>query len=627
MELLTSARGLLVFTLSLVSTFSLSSQGCYWQQSIKYQMEVELNVENHRMVGTQNIEYTNNSPDELEKLYMHLYFNAFQPGSMMDARSRTIEDPDSRVGDRIVALDENEIGYHKIDELTVGGIKIEPTIDGTLMTIPLEKSIQPGETVNLSLKFNSQVPVQIRRSGRNNAEGVAYSMAQWYPKMAEYDRDGWMLDPYVGREFHGVWGDFDVKITLDSSFVVGGTGYLQNPEQIGHGYPLKGKELNRPDGDQLTWHFIAPKVHDFAWAADPDYVHDVLPMEGGPELHFFYKNDSNIADNWSKLQPFTAHSFAVMNATFGEYPYEQYSVIQGGDGGMEYPMATLISGTGSFGGLVSVTVHESIHSWYYGLLATNEAKYPWMDEGFTQFAQYVVLDSIFNRNMLNPHIRAYQTYLSLARGDNSEPMTTHADFYHRNRTYGINSYYKGSTFLQQLAYIVGDSTFYPAMRKYYYTWRFKHPTPDDFKRIMEKESNVELDWYFNLFLQTDKTIDYQVSSLKEVKGKTILRLDRIEQLPMPVEFVVELEDGSSDRYYIPLNIMRGGKDFRGFGEVTSCKPWPWTHPTYELEIPYKTKDIKGLRLDPDARVADLDPSNNEWKEKPEVIFKGAVETK
>lgn len=619
MKNILSIIGLLIFG------FYSNAQDCYWQQHVSYTIDVEMDVEKHTMVGKETMVYTNNSPDSLNKLFVHLYFNAFQPGSMMDARSRTISDPDERVGDRIGNLKPNEIGYHRINKLLVNGNKSEFTVDGTLMQIDLSESLNPGEKIELNLDFESQVPVQIRRNGRNNKEGVAYSMAQWYPKMAEYDKDGWMTDPYVGREFHGVWGDFNVSITLDSTYLLGGTGYLQNPEEIGHGYPLKGKQLKRPDSKKLTWKFYAPTVHDFAWAADPDYNHDVLQMENGPELHFIYKNDSAIQDNWMKLQPYTAHSFSVMNSTFGEYPYEQYSVIQGGDGGMEYPMATLISGTGSFGGLVSVTVHESIHSWYYGLLATNETKYPWMDEGFTQFAQYIVLDSIFNRNRLNPVNRAYDTYISLATNPKAEPLTTHADFYHHNRVYGINSYYKGATFLQQLAYIVGDSTFYPAMRKYYYTWRYKHPTPDDFKRIMESSSDLQLDWYFNLFLQTNKTIDYKISNLAEESSKTMLTLERIGELPMPVEIEVTTTDDKKQRFYIPLNIMRGSKNFKGLKESTPCKPWPWTHPIYSMELPIKKKDILKIDIDPDARVADVDLSNNEFPlEKKEVIFEGGV---
>lgn len=602
-------KQLSISILAIFSTIISNAQNGYWQQRAEYKMEVELDVNTHRLNGTQELTYFNNSPDTLMKVYYHLYFNAFQPNSMMDARSRSIQDPDPRVGSRIEKLSETEIGYQKIESLQQEGTDVKWNINQTLLTVELNTPLLPGKSTTFNMEFESQVPVQIRRSGRNNSEGVAYSMTQWYPKLAEYDKDGWMTDPYIGREFHGVWSDFDVKITLDSSFTIGGSGYLQNPEQIGHGY-IENSKVIRPKSDKLTWHFVAPKVHDFAWAADPEYVHDIRITKSGLELHFLYKNDSSIANNWQKLQPYTEANFNIVSAVFGEYPYKQYSVIQGGDGGMEYPMATLISGTGSFGGLVSVTVHESIHSWYYGLLATNENKYPWMDEGFTQFAQYYVLDSLFNRNLINPAIPAYKNYLRILTHPDYEPMTGHADFFHSNRIYGTNAYYKGATFLSQLLYIVGEDVFYEAMRTYYYTWRFKHPTPDDFKRVMEKASDMDLDWYFTNWIGTSKTIDYGIADVQEEKKNTIVTLERVGQMPMPVELEVTLTDGSSQLFYIPLFNMRGSKSFPKGVSATECSNWPWTHPNYRLSIPLKFKDIKSMRLDPMMRVADTNDKND-----------------
>ena len=215
-----------------------------WQQRAKYTMEIDMDVETNRFKGIQKIEYTNNSPDELDMVFYHLYFNAFQPGSMMDVRSRTIADPDGRVRDRISKLGPDEIGYQKIDSLTMNGQMVEFMVEGTVLEVKLPQAIKSGETVTFDMTFEGQVPVQIRRSGRDNAEGVRYSMAQWYPKMAEYDYQGWHADEYIGREFYGVWGEFDVKISIDKDYVIGGTGYLQNPLEIGHGYEDEGQTVN-----------------------------------------------------------------------------------------------------------------------------------------------------------------------------------------------------------------------------------------------------------------------------------------------------------------------------------------------------------------------------------------------
>ena len=212
-------------------------------------------------------------------------------------------------------------------------------------------------------------------------------MAQWYPKMAEYDVEGWHTPPYIAREFHGVWGDFEVTIHIDKKYTIGGTGYLQNPQEVGHGYEDKTKPLKLPKGDKLTWYFKAPNVHDFMWAGDPEYNHDVLKMENGIDLHFFYKKtlDENFLKNWKDLQPKTAELMTYFSTHIGQYPYKQYSVIQGGDGGMEYAMSTLITGQRKFGSLFGVTAHEMAHTWFQFLLATNESLHHWMDEGFTSY--------------------------------------------------------------------------------------------------------------------------------------------------------------------------------------------------------------------------------------------------
>jgi len=248
-----------------------------------------MDVNTYQYNGKQELIYTNNSPDVLTRVYYHLYYNAFQPGSEMDVRSRTIADPDKRVKDRISKLKPNEIGYIKVNILKQNGVKVKHKTVGTVLEVTLNKPILPGQKVTFSMLFNAQVPLQIRRTGRNNKEGVALSMSQWYPKLAEYDFEGWHADPYIGREFHGVWGNFDVKININKNYIIGGTGYLQNPNSIGYGYQTG--TVNKPNTDKLTWHFKAPKVHDFTWAADPDYIHDTTQVPNGPLLHFFYKKN------------------------------------------------------------------------------------------------------------------------------------------------------------------------------------------------------------------------------------------------------------------------------------------------------------------------------------------------
>jgi len=173
-----------IFSFSIL--FAQNSTG-YWQQQVDYEMEIDFDAKDYQYDGSQVLEYTNNSPDTLKRVFYHMYFNAFQPGSEMDVRSRTIEDPDSRVGDRISKLSDKEIGFMRAKTLQQDGKKLNFKLVGTVLEVELNEPILPGKSSTFKMDFEGQVPVQIRRSGRNNAEGVELSMTQWYPKMAEYD--------------------------------------------------------------------------------------------------------------------------------------------------------------------------------------------------------------------------------------------------------------------------------------------------------------------------------------------------------------------------------------------------------------------------------------------------------
>ncbi len=613
-------------------------QASYWQQQVAYEMDVSMDVTTNRLTGTQTLEYQNNSPDTLSRVLYHLYFNAFQPGSMMDVRSRTIADPDRRVRDRILYLQEDEIGFQRIISLTQDGTEVAHTTEGTILEVTLTEPILPGGSATLAMEFEAQVPLQIRRSGRDNAEGIRYSMAQWYPKLAEYDEAGWHANPYVGREFYGVWGSYDVKITIPANYVVAATGTLQNPQEIGHGYETEGQAANSPKNGNLTYHFRADNVHDFVWAADPDYRHTTAQVPDGPTLHFFYQTDT-LTQNWEQLPELTVRAFQYMSATFGQYPYDNYSVIQGGDGGMEYPMATLITGHRSFRSLLGVTVHELIHSWYQGVLGTNESLYPWMDEGFTTYASNRTMFSILSNDWgsgdtprrvptvatvldqsINQQANAYGGYLSLVASGLEEPMTTHSDHYHTNQAYGSAAYSKGAVFLHQLSYIIGQEAFEQGMRRYFNTWKFKHPDASDFQRIMEKQSGIILDWYLEYFINSTRTIDYGIKSVENEGQQTSVTLEKIDQMPMPLDVVVTYQDNSQELFYIPLVIMWGEKENETDVPRTVLSDWPWTFPTYRMTINRPADDIKTIVIDPSLRLADVDRSNNVYPDNNPTTF-------
>ncbi len=586
----------------------------YWQQKVDYKMTVDMNVENFQYDGSQELIYTNNSPDTLNSVFYHLYFNAFQPGSEMDVRSRNIPDPDPRVQDRISKLAPNEIGYMKVSSLEQNGKPIKYTVAGTVLEVTLDKAILPGEKTTFSMKFQGQVPKQIRRSGRNNKEGVALSMTQWYPKMAEYDFEGWHADPYIAREFHGVWGDFDVTIHIDKAYVLGGSGYLQNPNEIGHGYETPGTKV-KTKGKKLSWHFKAPNVHDFTWAADPEYIHDKVQVPNGPMLHFLYKNKKEILDNWKDLQPKSVELMQYFSDKIGKYPYDQYSIIQGGDGGMEYAMCTLITGERKFGSLVGVTAHEMAHAWFQHILATNEAKHEWMDEGFTSYISTLAMNEVMKQNNPNSLKGMYQGYLQLANSGIEQPQTTQADRYGHNSAYGASAYAKGAVFLSQLGYIIGEENLAKTIRRYYDEWKFKHPTPNDIKRIAEKISGIQLDWYLTDWTQTTNIIDYSIKEVSENNNETTITLERIGQMPMPIDLYVEFNDGTIESFYMPIRMMRGEKENPiPAMQRTVLMDWPWTNPTYDLKISKPKSEIKSIKIDISKTLADTNPSNNSWSQ-------------
>lgn len=600
------------FTVVLIVTLAsaLSSQYCYWQQQADYSMEIDFNVKNHQYNGMQVITYTNNSPDELKNLYYHLYFNAFQPGSMMDVRSRTISDPDPRVGDRIANLSKDEIGYQKVKWLKVNGRKQETVTQGTILEVKLDRPIKAGETATLEMKWEAQVPLQIRRSGRDSKEGIAYSMSQWYPKLAAYDYQGWHPNPYVGREFHGNWGDWDVKISIDRDYILGATGQLTNADAVGHGYATEPKSRER----KLLWHWTAKNVIDFVWSADTDYVHETYKTKNGVDLHMLYQPGEKTTENWQALPAIMDAALSFMNQNYGEYPYPVYSFLQGGDGGMEYPMATLITGERSLRSLVGVAVHEWMHSWYQMVLATDEARYPWMDEGFTSYGSAQTMNHLVKLGLLpgeaqnNPMQNTIERFGGFATSGYDEPLSTHADHYATNAAYGAGSYSKGSIYLAQLRYIVGESAFAEGMLTYYDQWKFKHPTPNDFINVMEKTSGLQLDWYNQYMVNSTHYPDYGIDT---IVGKTII-LKKRTQMPMPLDVVVTTKDGDKEVYYIPIEMMRGEKpnDWPEAYRYEVMPDWPWTHSTYELEVKCKAKNISKVEINPSVDFVDLNRSDN-----------------
>jgi len=656
-----------VLTLFLIClTISVFAQPNRWQQRIKYTMNVDMNVQTNQYTGKQIVDYWNNSPDTLFRVFFHLYWNAFQPNSMMDVRSRRqgtivlrkgrngdeIADWDPRVEDRIVNLAPDEIGYEKVSSIKMNGREQKTKLHETILEVILDKPILPKSKVNFEMEWMAQVPLQIRRSGRDNpGTQVRYTMTQWYPKMCEYDYEGWHPTPYIAREFYGVWGDYDVNISIDKNYLLGGSGYIANANEVGFGYEDKGASVKKPSGNKITWHFIAPNVHDFAWAADPEYKHIVRQIPNGPIINVIYNGQASrlVFENmnaqqraaygndfnkyaaswdaqWNAVADAAVTVFPFIKKTFGDYPYKQYSFIHGGDGGMEYPNCTMIVGPG-----LGTAFHEWMHTWYQMQMGTNESEYPWMDEGFTEWAtdrveeyyrQQVSRKTLTN----NPaelrksdslatvppayHQNIYRAYFTLAKSGLEEPMTTHADHYNTNYAYSIASYSKGSIFLSQLGYIVGDSVLDKILLEYYNEWRFKHPNANDFIRVAEKLSGVELQWYKEYWVYTTRTIDYAIGDIDMNGNNASIVIKRLGLMPMPVDVLVTYKDGTQELHYIPMSLMYGEKPAENSIKRFVHDEWKWVDPEYSFTISKAVTDIKSIEIDPSQRMADINRVNN-----------------
>ena len=610
---------------------NVAAQADRWQQRIDYKINAALNVQTNIVKGTENIVYTNNSPDTLRKIYFHMYWNAFQPNSVMDLRSRELgkttftsrrgtqmQDWDPRVRDRIQQLKPEEIGYQRISQITIAG-KAQQLIDHeTILEVVLTQAILPKSSVSLSLNFEAQVPKQIRRSGRDNAEGVRYSMSQWYPKMVEYDYQGWNTNPYIAREFYGVWGNYDVNLTLDKNYMVAATGVLQNPTAAADASGNK------------TWNFKGSNIHDFVWAADDHFKHLSKEVRKGLTLHVYYKEKDAQADSaWANVLWAAEKVLPYMEKKFGAYPYPQYSFIQGGDGGMEYAMATLLKGPS-----LGTAFHEWMHSWYQHILGTNESLFPWMDEGFTSFGEEAISYWYEENHATNspylsekakaqlkaaheaaktqfPLVQAgnYAGYYGLVKSGFEEPMSTHSDHYNTNMAYSSAAYSKGATFLGVLGYIVSDSLRDQTLLNYYNTWKFKHPNANDFTRVAEKTSGIQLQWFKEYWVNSTKTVDYGLNDIQAGEKGAILSIQRVGKMPMPVEVYVTYKDGSSETHYLPLDLMLSGKKAEAANWITHAE-WKWTAPTYSFELSKPISQLKSIEIDPSQRMPDVNRTNN-----------------
>ena len=591
-----------------------AQQDAYYQQYARYKMNIDVDAANFTYHGKQEIQYTNNSPDELSVVYFNLYWNAFKPGSIMDQRVQNQgKNADGRLAEngvsRLSTIPAGEEGSQKINWLKQNGKEVKFEVQGTIMKVYLNEKIKPNSSTSFTMDWDSVIPKQIRRSGRNNREGVDMTMTQWYPKIAEYDYDGWATFDYVGREFHAPFADFDVTIKIDKDYVVGAGGILENPSEV-KGY-TENPDIKTDKDNKATWKFTAKNMLDFAWAADKDYSVESFVVPDGPKVFFVYQK-SEKTKYWEEAKPYITKYYQIMNNTFGRYVYPTYSFVQGGDGGMEYGMCTMILGESkSLEGLLGLMIHEGSHSWFQQMLATNESTKPWLDEGFTSYAESYVMYQLFPKtNEANPFINSLKGYAYFAKSGREEPASWLSDHHDNGTAYSVASYTKGELFLVELGYIMGEETLSKVMKKYYQDWHLKHPSDRDFMHIAQQISGMDLKWFYHYWINTTKTIDYAIKDVKYGDTYTTITLVNNSDVPMPIDFNVLTKDKKTINYHIPLNMMRSPKKSDFYGNFQTLDYWNWTSKEYTFSIPYKKDELKVLGIDFSQRLADVNPENN-----------------
>ena len=610
------------------SAFWANSQN-YWQQEVNYNIQVKLNDENHTLSAFEEFEYINHSPNTLDKIYIHLWPNAYRNGNSALAKQQYAE------GKTILRFSEEKVkgGIDSLD-FKVDGQQVKWEYDPNnqdICLITLSKAIKSGESIRVSTPFKVKIPSgEISRLGHI---GQSYQITQWYPKPAVYDKNGWNPIPYLNQgEFYSEYGSFDVSITLPSNYVVGATGDLQTNSEIDF-LNAKASETKNKIPDYLmspqgkngkaefpesskewkTIRYKQSKVHDFAWFADKRYA----VLKGEVEL----PHSKRKVTSWAMFVPnntiYWQHAIEYINdGTYyyslwnGDYPYNQVTAVDGtisAGGGMEYPNVTVIGNSSSKEELEVVIVHEVGHNWFYGILGSNERVHGWMDEGMNTLNEMrymtmkypkntnmsdMILQGRFHLNDLSHHDMGDISYRFLAVIGEDQPIETHsADFTSAN--YGVTMYQKTGLVFFYLKDYLDEELFNKAMSNYFEEWKFKHPQPEDMKKSIESTTGKDLSWLFGELIQTTRHIDYKVSKVKKDKltNTTKVKVKNVGQVNGPIQ----------------INAFADSKEQNNILIETK-----WVEPSKKSEVVLNGTDFTRITIDDSKDIPEINRGNNTW---------------
>lgn len=631
----------------------------YWQQDVYYNIHANLNEHTHIISGEETLTYWNNSPDTLSFVFFHLYQQAFVRGGHLENLNLA-----NHVKQTFGKYESNGLG-EVIESMKSENEELRREQDLSVVKVYLTHALMPQDSITFHIKFKTYFDngSQRRRMKKFNSPNYThYDGVHWYPRICAYDRKlGWDTDQHLGKEFYGDFGAFDVSLTVASNLVVGATGTLLNENEVlpdslrkmldirnfaGKAWESMPSVITPYDSTQRkTWRFFAQNVHDFAWTADPTYrIGEVLLKLYDPLLKATRTvscqsmAQESHAGRWQDAANFTAAAIAVYSRDFGTYSWNKIIVADARDG-MEYPMLTLDGGqTPAYFNLIA---HEVGHMWYFGQVGSNETYRAALDEGFTQFIESWAMKKIIGDTMPGPYygnkyyahfkepvmvtdVRIYTPYLTDAAQGTDESINQHSDAFNGALGQGggyRHVYFKTATMLWNLQYVLGDSLFNEAMKHYFNQWKMCHPYFEDFRNSMIQFTHADLNWFFDEWIETTKTIDYSVTGVQRKSGDEFeIEFKRKGRSQMPIDFEVESKNGSKYEFYIP-NTWYQKKTSASI--LPKWYGWDKLHATYKCSVTIPS-GIKQVSIDPSNRLADVYMPDNKWRAEIEWHFDSQV---
>lgn len=586
----------------------------YWMNTADYSIDVELDPATRIIRGSETISYLNNSPNDITQLLVHLRQNLHAKGAVRNRPQRLTG------GFNVLsaAVDGELIRENETDDDDAPGYRI----NGTVMTIPLDRPLRSGRRVNLSFSWKFEVPAA--GAPRIGTDGEVFFVGYWYPQMAVYDDiEGWRADQYMGNgEFYMGYGAYDVSITVPEGWLVAATGTLQNAIDVLSEQTRKrlntatnskeiisvvGKDereagistLNGADG-KLTWRFFAENVRDFAFAASDKYVWDAaqarvgdLDGDGAGDVALaqaFYRPGT---EAWDRAAEFTQFTIEHMSNMFAPYPYSHLSTVEGVVGGMEFPMITHIARARTEESLFGVTYHEGAHMYFPMIVGQNEKAYTWMDEGLTSYNAAEGSADFWNQDSWDPGEQSY--YRIAGTGDEVEPMR-HGDQYpYGTEARGIASYNKPAVSLHALRGIVGQERFTEAYREYFDRWAFKHPQPYDLFNTFNDVLGEDFDWFWTTMFYNTWTLDQSIGSVTDGADGVVIRIDDLGLSPFPVPIRVTYADGTIVEEVVSVDV--------------------WLADNTSTQVRFESGTVSKVEIDPGQFLPDVNRSNNVWVRK------------